>query len=105
MRALFGAPDAGVQQGHDVATPPSASASAPKLNLELPRPQQGGELSRQGSRNLLQLMPHPPELKSKLSESVEKAARDDCRKAYGNAGLLALVPLTVDAAKDKGCKW
>lgn len=106
MRALFGSPDAGPQRGHDVATPPSTPASAPKLNLELPRPQQGGELARRSSRSLLQLLPHPPDdPKSKLGESVQKAAREDCRKAYGNAGLLAIVPLAADAARDKGCRW
>jgi len=37
---------------------------------------------------------------------MEKSARDDCRKAYGQQlGLLAVVPLAADAAKNKGCKW
>jgi len=106
MRALYGAPDAGAQQGHDVATPPSTSASAPKLNLDLPRQQRGGELARRNSSSMLQLLPQPPEVKSKLSEGMEKSARDDCRKAYGQQlGLLAVVPLAADAAKNKGCKW
>jgi hypothetical protein len=100
-----GAPDAGERVGHDIATPPAAAASAPRLNLELPRTR-GGELSGQGSRGVLQLLPRPPEVKSKLATDIEKAGKADCTKAYAGAGLLAVVPLAVDALKkDSGCKW
>jgi len=101
---LVGAPDAGSRLGHDVATPPSAAASAPppRLNLSLPR---GGEISSQGGRGLLQMLPHPPERKSKLSEGIENAARKDCREAHSDKGLLAAVPLLLDGARDKGCRW
>nr|WP_316640516.1 hypothetical protein [uncultured Roseateles sp.] len=104
LAPLVGAPDAGASIGRDVATAPSTPASAPRpaLNLALPR---GGELSSQGTRGMLQLLPRPPDLKSKLSESIEKAAQADCRKAYNEMGLLAVVPLVRDAAKDKGCRW
>ena len=99
-----GAPDAGATLGHDMATPPSLPASAPRLNLDLVRPR-GGAISAQGGRGLLPLLPHPPEAKSKLAEDIEKAARADCRKAYGSLGLAALAPLAIDAVRDKGCKW
>ena len=85
-------------------TPPSLASSAPRLNLNLPTAR-GGELSSMGSRGALQLMPRPPEVKSKLAEDIEKAARADCRKAYAGSGLLALGSLAVDAARDKGCRW
>lgn len=105
----FGAPDAGSRLGHDVATPPSASASAPQAPLQLklslpPRPR-GGELSGRGSRGLLELLPTPPERKSKLSQEMENAAKQDCRKAYAEGGLLAALPLAADALRDKGCRW
>lgn len=87
-----------------MATPPSVPPSAPRLNLDLARPR-GGELNPGGSRSVLQLMPAPPEVKSKLADSIEKAAKPDCRKAYAGMGLLAAVPLAVDAVRDKGCKW
>ncbi|MBL8306949.1 MAG: hypothetical protein JNM33_09650, partial [Rubrivivax sp.] len=88
-----GLPDAGSRVGADVATPPSAAASAPpRLNLELARPR-GGELSRGGSRGVLPLLPRPPELPDKLARDIEKAAKEDCRKAHAGAGLLAVVPL------------
>lgn len=99
-----GAPDAGVRVGQDVATPPSVPPSAPRLNLDLVRPR-GAEISSQGPRRLFPLMPQPPELKSKLSESIEKAAKPDCRQAYAGMGLAAVLPLALDAARDKGCKW
>ena len=98
------APDAGSRLGRDIATPPSAPPSAPRLNLDLSLPR-GGEVSSRSSPGLLQLLAHPPERKSKLTEGIEKAAREDCRTAYGGAGLLAVVPLAVDAARDKGCRW
>lgn len=99
-----GAPEAGPRLGVDVATPASTDPNRPRLNLNLPR---GGELSSRGSSGVLQLLPAPPERKSKLSEDMEKAAKEDCRKAYGEkVGLLAVVPLALDAARsNKGCRW
>jgi hypothetical protein len=104
--AAPGTPEAGARVGHDLATPPAAAASVPpRLNLELARPR-GGELSRGSAAGVLQLLPRPPELPSKLSRDLEKSAKDDCRKAYSGAGLLAVVPLAVDALrKEGGCKW
>lgn len=39
------------------------------------------------------------------AEAIAKSARADCRNAYSGLGLLALIPLAVDAARDGGCKW
>ena len=101
-----GAPDAGAQVGRDVATPAAAAASAvPRLNLELARPR-GGELSRHGTAGVLPLLPRPPERDDKLARDIEKAARGDCRTAHSGMGILAVIPLVVDAVKkDGGCKW
>lgn len=103
-RASSGAPDAGAQVGHDIATAPSAAASAPlaPLNLQLPRP--GAAAMRRGP-GMLELMPAPPESKSKLEKAIEEAKREDCRKAHGDKGLLAALPLAVDSLRGKGCKW
>ncbi|MBL0150085.1 MAG: hypothetical protein IPP87_15820 [Ideonella sp.] len=103
-RPGLGTPEAGARLGHDVATAPTLPASAPRLNLDLPRAR-GGEISSRGSMGLLQLLPRPPETKSKLTEGIEKAAKPDCRNAYAGLGLLAVLPLAVDAVRDKGCKW
>lgn len=103
-RPLRGAPDAGAVIGHDVATPPTAAASQPRLNLELARPR-GGELSPLGSRGVVNRLPVPPEVKTKLAEDILKSARPDCRDAYAGAGLLAAVPLAADALRKDGCRW
>ncbi|MCY4744265.1 hypothetical protein NYO99_04710 [Pelomonas sp. UHG3] len=97
-------PDAGTRVGPEAAPPPQAAASAPRapLNLSLPR---GDMTARRGSSGVIALIPPPPERKSKLEQSVEDAANKDCRKAYSGAGLLAVVPLAIDAARGKGCKW
>lgn len=98
--------DAGARVGHDVATPASNAASAvPRLNLELSRPR-GGELSRGSARGALPLLPRPPELDDKLAREIQKSVKQDCRKAYAESGLLAVVPLAADAlGKSGGCKW
>ncbi|MFN3305329.1 MAG: hypothetical protein ACK44A_16645, partial [Roseateles sp.] len=93
----------GLRPGPDLPPPPTAAASAPRtpLNLSLPR----GDMTARKSPGLVELLPPPPERKSKLEQSIEEAANKDCRKAYGGLGLLAVVPLAVDAARGKGCKW
>jgi hypothetical protein len=103
-KASAGSPEAGSRLGLDVAVPPSAAASAPRAPLNLSLPRSGDIASRRGP-GLVELLPQPPERKSKLEQSIEDAANKDCRKAYAGAGILAVVPLAVDAARGKGCKW
>ncbi len=103
-KASAGSPDAGSRLGPDLAVPPSASASAPRAPLNLSLPRSGDIASRRGP-GLVELLPQPPERKSRLEQSIEDATNADCRKAYANAGLLAAVPLVLDAARGKGCKW
>lgn len=88
-------------QAGAVAAPAPAASSA-RLILELPR---GGAMAAQGVRGAVQWVPPPPERKSKLGEALDKAAKTDCREAYQKNGLLAVVPLVVDAVRDKGCQW
>jgi hypothetical protein len=42
-------------------------------------------------------------------DPIEAARRKDCKTAYAGAGLLAIIPLAIDAvrsaANDSGCKW
>jgi hypothetical protein len=84
--------------------PPSAAASAVRAPLNLSLPRSGDIASRRGP-GLVDLLPQPPERKSKLEQSIEDAAKKDCRNAYANTGILAVVPLAVDAVRGKGCKW
>lgn len=102
--ATPGAPDAGSQVGHDVATAPSASASAPPRPLNLALPRSAGPTARR-SPGLLELLPALPDTKSKLEKAVEDTARDDCRKAHADKGILGAIPLALDTARGKGCKW
>lgn len=103
-KASPGSPDAGARLGPDPPSPPTAAASTPgraPLNLSLPR----GDMSAKRSTGVIDLIPPPPERKSKLEQSVEDATKKDCRKSYDGMGLLAVIPLAVDAVRDKGCKW
>ncbi len=99
----MGAPDAGSRVGADLALPPAPGASAPRLDLSLPRT--GGPLARQGVKGMLDVLPVPPDKKTKLEQEVEAAKRADCRRAYEQAGILAVVPLVLDTARGKGCTW
>lgn len=107
-RAAAGAPDAGAQLGRDRAVPAAAAASRP-LDLSLPRElRRGGELAGRASRGLLPMLPRPPETKDDkdaVSEAIKKAAREDCRQAHADKGLLAVLPLAAGALRDKGCRW
>ena len=51
--------------------------------------------------------PRPAEVEDELAESIRKAGREDCTKAYRGAGLLAVVPIAIDTVRpdNKGCKW
>ncbi len=103
--AAPGLPDAGSRAGADVATAPSAPASAPRLNLQLPR-SRGGELSALGSTGLLSVMPRPPEVQREAARAAEKPGPADCRLAHARMGLLAVLPLAADALKAQGgCRW
>ena len=104
VKQAAGAPDAGARLGHDIATAPSQPASAARLKLDLVRPR-GGPIAAQGSRGLLSVVPHPPELKTKLEKEIELSGLADCRKAYSAMGLAAALPLMVDALREKGCRW
>ena len=54
---------------------------------------------------LVPLVKPPADTKSKLATGIEKAQRADCKEAYADAGLLAVIPLAIDAARNKGCKF
>ncbi len=92
--------------GPGASTDPGPAASAPvppprPLNLSLPR----GDIAARRGPGVLELLPQPPERKSKLEKALDGASPEDCRKAYADKGLLAVVPLAVDAVRGKGCQW
>ncbi|WP_431286033.1 hypothetical protein [Roseateles chitinivorans] len=99
-----GAPDAGARTGHDVATPASTPPNAPKLNLDM-NAARGPMRPRGLPSGVISAVPKPPEEKDPLADKIREAGQQECRKAYADKGLLAVVPLVRDAARDKGCRW
>ncbi|MBC7623814.1 MAG: hypothetical protein H7232_10540, partial [Aeromicrobium sp.] len=88
--------------------PMSPSTTAPRLDLDQLR-RQAREATKEesGSRALL---PFPMVAKETPKKDMEKIfdkalKRPDCKEVYADLGLLAVVPLLRDAAKDGGCKW
>ncbi len=92
------------ETGRDATAPPGAPGE-PKLNLNLPSLRSRGSSFGGAAPGVLPLLPPPPERKAKITEELDKAGRADCRTAYNGMGLLAAVPLAVDAVKGSGCKW
>ena len=63
-------------------------------------------MSRGAATGLLPMLPRPPETMDKLGRDIQNAAKPDCREAHAGKGLLAVVPLAVDALRQEGgCKW
>ena len=102
-RAPGGSPNAGAQQGHDVATAPSAPDTKKPLNLNLPS--RGPLASSGGGSGILPLVPKPPDTKSALEKAIKKGEKADCRNAYAGAGILAPAAAIIDAATGKGCTF
>lgn len=87
-----------------IAALPAPAASAPRpLNLELGRWRSADAgppgVARQVAELQSRTEPDP------LAAAIEKTGREDCTRAYAGAGLLAVVPLVLDAVRGKGCKW
>ncbi len=86
------------------ATAPEPGASS-ALNLDLHGGGRGPSLSRSRS-GIAPILPGPAdEAKSKLGQDLDKAGRPNCKEAYQNNGILAVIPLAKDAVTGKGCKW
>lgn len=96
----------GAVAGPTGVEPVAGGASGPApLNLGVPGGARAGISAGRALPGILPWVPRPPERKTPLSEAVEQSGRPDCRTAYNGAGLLAVVPLLADAARDKGCRW
>jgi hypothetical protein len=93
--------------GRTVPPVPSATpGAAPSLNLDLRTGRASSRPVTPGTRGALNLMPPPPERRSKLAEDIEKAGKPDCRRAHADKGLLGVVPLAQAAlSRDGDCRW
>ena len=92
---------------------PATPHSAPKtidLNAARELARSGARDSRgerTGPRTLFPFPTAPKEVvKPNITKIFDKALkRPDCKDAYADLGLAAVVPLVRDAIKEDGCKW
>ena len=100
--------------GSDAAAPaPSApadydpTAAPPSVDLDAAR-RRAGQLAREGTGNRALLpfaMPPVQKPKSKLESAIENARKPDCRTAYKDLGLAAVVPLIANEFGEGNCRW
>ena len=79
----------------------------PGLDLDSVR-KRAGEMARQGTgqRALLPFpMPPVPAKKSKMETAIENARKPDCKTAYQDLGLAAVVPLIANEFGEGNCRW
>jgi hypothetical protein len=79
----------------------------PALDLDAIR-NRAGQMAREGSGNRALLpFPMPPvaKPKSKLETAIEKARKPDCKEAYKDLGLAAIVPLIANEFGEGNCRW
>jgi hypothetical protein len=110
-RLRYGAPDVDdevFRSRRDGSAPAAESGGPPAITAESLR-RRAAEIAREGSgtSGVLNLVPPPPPLERKdtLAEGIAKAAKPDCRTAYGGMGLLAVVPLVASTVGNGGCRW
>ena len=86
---------------------PAYDPTAPSIDADAVR-RRAGQLGREGSGNRALLpfpMPAPPDRKTQLETAIEKARKPDCRTAYADMGLLAVVPLIANEFGEGKCRW
>lgn len=91
------------------ATRPAARdpGKAPGIDFDAAR-RRAREIAREGSgqRAILPFpMPAAPERKTKEEIALEKARKPDCKTAYKDLGLLAVVPLLANEFGEGNCRW
>ena len=93
----------------DVRTPgldTSGLTPPPGIDLDAVR-RRAREISSGGPRTVFPFPVAPtPKPKSKEQQAFDKALKkNDCRDAYADMGLAAVVPLVLSAVREEGCKW
>ncbi len=86
------------------AAPPG---SGPGIDLEAARAR-ARAVAREGTGNRALLpfaMPPAPERKTRMEDAIEKARKPDCKDAYKDLGLLAVVPLIANEFGEGNCRW
>lgn len=97
------------QPRREAATPSAEPGATPRLDLDTMR-ERARDINREGSTGRRTLLPLPitpkQQHKSKEELAFDKALkRPDCRDAYADMGLAAVIPLVKDSISGTGCKW
>ena len=77
------------------------------LDLDAMR-NRAAQLGREGSGNRALLpfpMPAVEKPKSKLEAAIDKARKPDCKEAYKDLGLAAVIPLVANEFGEGNCRW
>lgn len=85
---------------------PPALGKAPGIDLDAVR-RRAREIGVGGPRTIFPFpVAPPPTPKTKVQEAFDKALKkNDCRNAYADLGLAAVVPLVLSSVREDGCKW
>lgn len=86
---------------------PGMSIAVPTVDLDRIK-DRARNLARQGTgpRTAIPFFTAPPPPKKDVEKAFDKALkRPECKDAYADMGLAAVVPLIRDALTEKGCKW
>jgi hypothetical protein len=86
---------------------PNYDPTRPAIDLDEAR-RRAAQMAREGTgqRALLPFpMPAPPQRKTKTEEALDKARKPDCRTAYKELGLAAVVPLIANEFGEGSCRW
>jgi len=100
-----GLPSETRKQGEEPSSDYDPFSSNP-LDLDAIR-RRAAQLAR-GSGNTALLpfpMPPVPPKKSKMEEAIENARKPDCRTAYAQLGLAAIIPLVANEFGEGTCRW
>lgn len=85
---------------------PPVLGKAPGIDLDAVR-RRAREIGGGGPRTIFPFpVAPPPTPKTKVQEAFDKALKkNDCRNAYADLGLAAVVPLALSSVREDGCKW
>ena len=84
----------------------TAPGKTPGIDLDAVR-RRAREIGGSGPRTVFPFPVAPqPVPKTKVQEAFDKALKkNDCRDAYADLGLAAVVPLVLSAVREEGCRW
>jgi len=102
---LPGAPSGSRKQGEEPSSDYDPFSSN-QLDLDAMR-RRAAQLARGSGNSALLPFPMPavPPRKSKMEEAIENARKPDCRTAYAQLGLAAIVPLVANEFGEGTCRW